>query len=102
MRRMDTPQQPQQRASVGRTVHYRLAGTGTGGEPDVTARPATIVHDNGGSVNLQVLLDGTNDALPQYGRHVSEAEARRGLAWRTSVVYSEEPKPNTWGWPPRV
>jgi hypothetical protein len=70
----------------GRMVHYVLPDGPNAGEH----RPAVIVRiwDHGsGYVNLQVLVDGTND-YPQYN----------GLLWATSIEYSEEPRPRTWHW----
>jgi hypothetical protein len=93
-----------QKPTVGRTVHYTM--------PDGQIRPAVVVrawdHEPGGSyppgvVNLQVLLDGSNDRIGEKNAEFfSEEETKRGQAWRTSVHHSEESKPNTWRWPPRV
>jgi len=88
----------------GRIVHYVM--------PDgVEHRPAIVVKvwrkedgtppDNGVS-NLQVFTDGTNDFYHTKGstgeKWISDAEVKTGIVWRTSIVYSEEPKPNTWHW----
>lgn len=89
--------------SLGRIVFYVLK--------DGQVRPAIVVRlgpDLSPSyppttVNLNVQLDGDND-----GRHnghwtgITEEEGKARVAWRTSVAYSEEPKPGTWHWPPRV
>jgi hypothetical protein len=93
-----------QKPTIGRTVHYTM--------PDGQIRPAVVVrawdHEPGGSyppgvVNLQVLLDGSNDRISEKNAEFfSEEETKRGQAWRTSVHHSEESKPNTWRWPPRV
>ena len=76
----------------GRVVHYVLEDGPYKGEH----RPAVIVRvwptelDYG--CNLQVLTDGSNDG-PQYAG---------GMVWKTSVPYSEEPKPRTWHWVERA
>jgi hypothetical protein len=44
--------------------------------------PADVVRDHGGSVNLQVKLDGTD------------------TYWATSAAEGDQP--GTWAWPPRV
>ena len=79
--------------SPGRCVLYVLPN----GLRMSEVRPATIVRVNGeGSgqttCNLVVLLDGPNDGSDTLGCS----------AWVGSVGYSEEPKPGTWHWPPRV
>ncbi len=74
--------------SIGRIVHFV--------QEDLKHRPALIVEVwNPTCVNLQVFLDGTNDA--QLGT------ASLGLArWETSVAFSEDPRPLTWHWPEKV
>jgi len=78
--------------TVGRIVHYRLS------DPDATlinvpqrvgnrARmgdtyPALVVRNNGGSVNLQVFLDGSDSY------------------WATSRTEGEDG--GHWSWPPRA
>ncbi|GEM_PF-4113663 len=68
--------------------------------PDGQTRPAKVVcvstpsltAANPGWANLVVTVDGLNDCLL-----VPEAAAPGVLhVWRTSVHYSEEPKPHTW------
>jgi hypothetical protein len=76
--------------SVGRIVHFVTEN----GEH----RPAIVVqvwNKESGCCNMQVFLDGTNDAKENFSRE----QLDRGLAWVTSVMYSEEPKPRTWHWP---
>lgn len=71
----------------GRIVHYVLENG--------QHRPAIVVRKWGGDtgcVQLQVFTDQTNDGFKE-GENV---------VWRTSVVYSEEPKPYTWHWPERA
>lgn len=73
----------------GRIVHFVL-------DKD-QHRPAVIVKvwsKETGTSNLQVFVDGTNDKY--YGVGLFEQIA--GMMWRTSVVYSEEPKVGTWHW----
>lgn len=96
----------------GRVVHFVLES----GEH----RPALIVnawHEGGGEnglVNLQVVLDGTNDqddgrAPPErippgasrYNRPNRE-DCLRGSLWRTSIHYSAEPLEGTWHWPEKA
>ena len=84
---------------IGRIVHYVFQ--------DGTHRPAMVVHQwcpdatsiaGRGCIQLQVFLDGTNDI--RTGRATPE-EGARGMAWRTSVNFSEDAKPGTWHWPER-
>lgn len=78
----------EQKASLGRIVHYvpGVQDTLTETRPAITVR---VWDESAGTSNLQVFTDGGNDT----GTNVE---------WRTSVVFSEEPKPGTWHWPPRV
>lgn len=86
-------------ASVGRIVHVVLDDTIPDIRPHAVGqiRPAIVVRtwgENGGpseSINVQVLLDGTNDI-----------DVMAPQIWLTSVHYSAEPKPRTWHWPPKV
>ncbi len=64
-------------------------------------RPGTIVSDNGGSVNLHVQLDGSNDA-DSYFDYVNPDDMTSGrqkayipkeafmLAWVTSITLVDE------------
>jgi hypothetical protein len=58
--------------------------------------PAVVVRVNdaaSGSVNLQLLPDGSNDL----------ADWKNDRGWRTSVAYDPTAKtPGTWSFPPRV
>jgi len=79
----------------GRIVHFVL--------PNGHHRPAVVVrnwHEASGSCNLQVFLDGTNDL--DAINNLTREEAERGIIWRTSMGYSEEPKPYTWHWPEKA
>lgn len=89
--------------TAGRIVHYVM--------PDGNHRPAIVVqvwdHDaNGpGLMNCQVLTDGTNDVpwgaaevKAWKDMNIDPEDCHRGLLWRTSISYSEEPKPHTWHW----
>lgn len=81
----------------GRIVHYVLADGPSAGQH----RPAIVVRNWGqkledgttsnptGCVQLQVFTDGPNDQMANT-THAS------------SVVYSEEPAPNTWYYPERA
>lgn len=89
--------------TVGRIVHYRVGGTDE--TPDV--RPAMVVRVwSATCVQLQVFLDGSNDAhrtivsgsgepVPMFTGH----ETLRGLAWRTSVALGDSV--GEWRWPAR-
>ena len=97
--------------TIGRTVLFHLGHDDTTKEP--VFRPARVVHvwpDHHG-VNLQVDLDGSNDAfvkiyaggagtVPDEVLAVRVAECERGSAWRTSV--REGTAEGTWSWPPRA
>lgn len=72
---------------IGRLVNYVLPDGRSAGE----VRPAIVVkiwNMATGYVNLQVFTDGSND-----GERWAD-----GITWVTSILYSEEPKPNTWHW----
>jgi hypothetical protein len=89
----------------GRIVHYVLHPAHPG-DP-LEHRPAIVVkdlHEASGSCNMQVFVDGTNDRGPidaSYPLPTTE-ETSRGVAWRTSVVFSATPQPGTWHWPEKV
>lgn len=85
----------------GRMVHYVM--------PNEQYRPAVIVkvwdkeHVNG-CCNLQVFTDGPND-IDQWVKdadgnaHLERLEeARIGVMWKTSVLFSETKEPHTWHW----
>jgi hypothetical protein len=60
-------------------------------------RPAFIVKvwDKArGTVNLIVLIDGSND-----WRSIGREGPWSPMIWETSKLYSEEPKPGTWHFP---
>lgn len=81
-----------QKISVGRIVHFV--------NEHGSHRPAIAVQvwdKQTGCSNLQVFVDGSNDAKENLTRE----QLDRGLVWATSVLYSEEPKPRTWHWPER-
>lgn len=88
----------------GRIVHYVLDTGPNQGQH----RPAIVVRDwkqPNGLVQLQVFTDGLNDG---FNNEISvketgwkEAVTVRQVAniiWRTSVIYSEDPKLGTWHW----
>ena len=87
--------------SIGRIVHYHFAN----GRGQRVARPAIIVQawsdKPDASLNLQVFLDGANDA--------KLGEAGHDLLWATSVTAEQnlpdhaDPATSTWwSWPPRA
>jgi hypothetical protein len=76
--------------TAGRMVHYVLSDTDSPRHPS-EHRPAVVVkvwgdHPNG-CCQLVVFMDGSNDE-----------QAGDLTKWKTSVVYSEDPKPGTWHW----
>jgi hypothetical protein len=84
--------------SAGRIVRYVLPETHHRvGE----VRPAIVIRawnglddpSNPGMSNLQIFLDGPND--------LASGGIGGPTEWVGSVLYSEEPKPGTWHWPPR-
>jgi hypothetical protein len=78
-----------QRVTVGRTVLYRLA--------EDVVRPAVIVQvwsEENGCSNLQVFIDGTNDA-----KYVGHHEVVSGLHWATSRTCGDGV--GEWQWPTR-
>jgi hypothetical protein len=80
----------------GRIVHYVLSDGRSKGQH----RPAIVVQDwkqENGSVNLQVFTDGSNDYLGK-----GQDGTWCFTLWKTSVHYSEEPKPGTWHWPEKA
>jgi hypothetical protein len=90
----------------GRIVHYVM--------PDGKHVPAIVVKvwDTTGSMgtsNLQVFTDGSN-SLPftpeekqQFQNFGMDLDAvRHGHIWKTSIMFSEEPKPGTWHWIEKV
>ena len=81
----------------GRIVHYVIK--------EGVHRPAIVVNvwnvSGGceGYINLMVFTDGSNDLMYFENLKQEAHEAiERGLLWKTSICYSEEPKPNTWHW----
>lgn len=71
--------------TAGRMVHYVMGEGPHAGDH----RPAIVVKvwsKTSGTSNLQLFVDGQNDGYP----------AGQNVVWKTSVVYSAEPKPNTW------
>lgn len=76
----------------GRIVHFVFERELPDGDKKLIHRPAIItkVWDlNNGCCNMQVFMDGYNDA---------DLTDSPGVIWRTSILYSEEPKPYTWHW----
>jgi hypothetical protein len=84
----------------GRIVHFVM--------PEGDHRPAVIVkvwepyagNPDKGMVNLQVFVDGTNDASKKNidSMPFTRTDAERGLFWATSRFYSEDKEPGTWHW----
>jgi hypothetical protein len=83
----------------GRIVHYVM--------PNGQHRPAIVVKvwNSNGMANLQVFTDGPND-LPftleekeQFSNFgMVLADVHHGHVWKTSILFSEEPKLGTWHW----
>jgi hypothetical protein len=75
--------------SIGRIVHYHSYGT-PGGEYLPEPRAA-------------IITDVVEDSDKVHGPVVSLAVLNpTGLFFNQSVIYSEDPKPGHWSWPPRV
>ena len=101
----------------GRMVRYVLSAGRSAGQ----SRPAMVVRDwsekGNGCVNLQVFLDGSNDAGAEGTPDVFPVPASVLVGdgdssdpqsiskytpltvWVTSADYSEEKTPGTWHWP---
>ncbi len=102
----------------GRMVRYVLASGRSAGQ----SRPAMVVRDwsekGNGCVNIQVFLDGSNDAGAEGTADIFPTPAHivvdvgQGTphghsfcsytpltVWVTSANYSEEKTPGTWHWP---
>ncbi len=80
----------------GRIVHYVLPNGYSAGDH----RPAIIVRvfdsmRESGTVNLLVFTDCNNDVDPKDPQTTSYGS---GVAWATSVHYSETKEPRTWHW----
>jgi hypothetical protein len=80
----------------GRIVHYTLDET--------EHRPAIVVKvwrtadgqpPENGMCNLQVFTDGQND---HYHNEHLPFGFEKGIAWCTSILYSEKKEPGTWHW----
>lgn len=80
---MSVEESKTQKPSVGRVVHYQSYGT-PGGEhlPEPRAAIVTSISAEG-HISLAVL-------------------SPTGMFFNPSVLFSEEPKPGHWNWPPRV
>jgi len=78
--------------TVGRIVHYVLAPNDLPNARVGEVRPAVVVRVNPtGSLNLSVILDGTND---------QKRDPLSTSLWCGSV--DEGSVPGTWHWPERV
>jgi hypothetical protein len=88
----------------GRIVHYVM--------PNGQHCPAIVVrvwHFSSGLSNLQVFTDGSNSlpSTPEEQQKFKDfgmplEEVRHGHIWKTSISFSEEPKPGTWHWPEKA
>lgn len=89
----------------GRIVHYVM--------PNGEHRPAIVTKvwdrdpvGTSGCANLNVFTDYSNDipyTQPEIDTMVrgfgfSLDDVRHGHAWRTSIMFSADPKPHTWHW----
>jgi TPP-dependent pyruvate/acetoin dehydrogenase alpha subunit len=87
-----------QKPTIGRIVHYRLAEhDGVRADSVGKYRPAIIVEtwgENSPHVNLRVFLDGSNDC-----KHDEKGNVIPASEWSTSRMEGTEP--GTWRWPPR-
>lgn len=76
----------------GRIVHFVMN--------DGDHRCAIVVKvwsQASGVSNLTVFTDHSNDVEGNESQSLNDAISS-GILWRTSVEYSEVPKPNTWHW----
>jgi hypothetical protein len=78
-----------QQPSIGRIVHYHSYGT-PGGEYLPEPRAAIIT---------EIVEDSDKVHAPVVSLAVLNPT---GMFFNQSVIYSEEPKPGHWSWPPRV
>ncbi len=74
-------------------------------DPFVSQEFREVPPDNG-CCQLQVFTDGSND-VPCNQPYIDQMKTLHGIDpkevahghfWKTSVLFSEEPKPNTWHW----
>lgn len=76
--------------SLGAAVRYTL--------PNGQIRAAWICKYEASKVNVQVLLDGTDD---RDQLHVNQPQRAAGLAFYKDVPLDDvTKKPGTWHWPP--
>ena len=78
-----------QAPSIGRIVHYHAYGT-PGGEFLPEPRAAIIT---------EIVEDSENVQAPVVSLAVLNPS---GMFFNQSVIYSEDPKPGHWSWPPRT
>lgn len=87
----------------GRIVHYVM--------PNGEHRPAIVTQvwdrvGENGTANLFLFTDCSNDLpykqdeidLMVRGFGFDLEQVKHGHTWRTSIMYSKEPKPHTWHW----
>lgn len=87
---MDSKGQPFKIPTIGRIVNFHVEDEN--GEKDV--RPAIVVRVTGDTINVQVLVDNTNDRdLKMFAMH----ELNSGIAWRQSLQHGVEK--GMWSWP---
>ena len=89
--------------SIGRIVHYSvhesdLNETQKSHSGELIAAMVVKVWDEDGLVDLTLFPDWSYSGFFTYG---SATPQPLGIAWKTSVEYSEEPAPGKWSWPPR-
>jgi hypothetical protein len=88
--------------AVGRIVCYTvhegdLNPTQKAHAGDSIAALVVKVNNEDGLVNLTLFPDWSNNGFFTYG---SATPQPLGIAWKTSVEYSEEPAPGKWSWMP--
>ena len=72
-----------EKLTIGRIVHFVFEKNG-----ELIHRPAIVVAVwSQDCCSLQVFIDGTNDDV-----------SGDSILWKTSVIYSEEPKDYSWHW----
>jgi hypothetical protein len=78
----------------GRMVHFVMADGEHRAAVIVNSWPTISNYVETGTVNLSVLLDGSND----HSKAGVAITADGMLGWATSVPYSETKEPRTWHW----
>lgn len=91
---------------IGRIVHYVLGANDVSNPKFVGRHVAGIVVNacpklgrEDGYANLTIFPDWSNDGFEDFSKGAMPVAV--GIAWKTSVSYSEDKEPGTWHWPER-